>query len=165
MNFHLPRKVNNLPEAARGGRKGRGAPSNNNNKCPRSLASNRRRLNQVLNGRNAAPPIRSNPSPSRPCCRRLEAPRERCCQLVHCYLLCLLLLPAIYFNFAELQTFVLSLPANADARLFPIRKAGSESRRRAVGKWRVGKGEGVAAGCWHKNSFNFFGRQTSNASA
>lgn len=134
--------------------------SNNNNKCFRSLASNRRRLNQVLNGRSAAPPIRSNP----PCCHHLEAPRERCCLLVHCYLLCLLLLPAIYFNFAELQTFVLSLPANADARLFPIRKAGSQSRRRAVGA-SGRRGRGVAAGCWHKNSFNFFGRQTSNASA
>lgn len=158
MNFHLPGKVNKLTEQA--GRRGKREASNNNNKCFRSLASNRRRLNQVLNGRSAAPPIRSNP----PCCHHLEAPRERCCQLVHCYLLCLLLLPAIYFNFAELQTFVLSLPANADARLFPIRKAGSPSRRRAVGA-SGRRGWGVAAGCWHKNSFNFFGRQTSNASA
>lgn len=116
--------------------RGKREASNNNNKCFRSLASNRRRLNQVLNGRSGAPPIRSNP----PCCHHLEASRERCCQLVHCYLLCLLLLPAIYFNFAELQTFVLSLPANADARLFPIRKAGSASRRRAVGKWKKGVG-------------------------
>lgn len=75
MNFHLPRKVNNLP-----GRRGTVGESkgvsNNNNKCFRSLASNRRRLNQVLNGRSAASPIRSNPHPSvhRPAATVLRPP-------------------------------------------------------------------------------------------